>query len=295
MPGYEFHHEAYEKPNGNFLVSVDKEGAATIEDYIIEIDRNSGNIITEWDLKQSLDQRRTALSANANDWIHVNAVAHDATDNTIVISGRTQGVIKLDYDNQVKWILSPHIGWGINGRGEDLHPFLLQPLDASGNAITDTAVINGWTTTPDFEWSWYQHSNVQLPNGSWMLFDNGTARTPYAADGTDIWNAAPGKYSRAVEYKIDEANKTVQQVWTYGKDRGVATYSSIISNVQFLPEKNHILFGPGFNVANANGFGGKVVEIDYNSKQVVAEISINTANKFGFHRAKKMSAYPANM
>src|SRR5690606_21286342 len=38
MPGYGFHHEAFEKPNGNFIVTVNKEGAATIEDHIIEID-----------------------------------------------------------------------------------------------------------------------------------------------------------------------------------------------------------------------------------------------------------------
>src|SRR5690606_9792335 len=41
MPGYQFHHHVLELPNGNFLVTVTKEGISTINDFIIEIDRNS--------------------------------------------------------------------------------------------------------------------------------------------------------------------------------------------------------------------------------------------------------------
>jgi arylsulfate sulfotransferase len=302
MPGYSFHHNVQEKPNGNFVVSVTKQGSTgtngddTEEDYIIEINRQTGAIDNVWDLKQSLNPYRTALTTNMHDWIHVNSVVYDSSDNTIIISGRTQGVVKLDDKNNVVWILGAHADWGTNGRGEDLNQFLLTPLDASGNPITDTAVTNGWTSRDDFEWNWYQHSNILLPNGDIMVFDNGTTRTVYnISDGTNIYNSAPGKYSRAVEYKIDAANKTVQQVWSYGKERDQACYASIISSVQYLPETNHILFAPGFNVLNANGVGGKIVEVDYATKQVVAETSINTANKFAFHRAKKMSAYPDNM
>ena len=302
MPGYSFHHNVQEKPDGNFIVSVTKQGSTntngddTEEDYVIEINRQTGAIDNVWDLKQSLNPYRTALTTNLHDWIHVNSLVYDSTDNTIVISGRTQGIVKLDYDNNVKWILGAHSGWGTNGKGEDLNQFLLTPLDASGNPITDTAVVNGWTASNDFEWNWYQHSNIFLPNGNIMVFDNGTTRTVYnISDGTNIYNSAPGKYSRAVEYKIDEANKTVQQVWSYGKERDQDCYASIISSVQYLPEKNHILFAPGFNVLNEGGIGGKIVEVDYATKQVVAETSINTTNGFAFHRAKKMSAYPDNL
>lgn len=64
-PGYLFHHNVSEKPNGNLLLTASKPGStnvngvATIEDYVIEIDRKSGDIVTEWDLKQSLDEQRT--------------------------------------------------------------------------------------------------------------------------------------------------------------------------------------------------------------------------------------------
>ncbi|GAB3962023.1 aryl-sulfate sulfotransferase [Spirosoma harenae] len=291
---YIFHHEVSEKPNGNFLLTATKpnstylDGKPTIEDYVIEIDRQSGHVATVWDLKQSLDETRTSLSAPdgiqpASDWFHGNAVMYDSIDNTIVLSGRTQGVVKLDYNNQVKWILSPHTGWKTNRRDENLAQFLLKPLDANGNPITDTNVLAGTTISPDFEWNWYQHDITHLPNGDWMLFDNGAVRE---------FNPSAAKYSRSVTYKIDPVNMTVQQTWAYGKERGTETYSRIISSSQFLPQSKHIIFGPGYQVPNTNGKGGKVVEIDYATKQVVSEISISSANEFGFHRAKKMSIYP---
>lgn len=287
--GYTFHHDIDEKPDGNFIVSVTKagsvhqNGASTIEDYIVEINRQTGNIKTTWDLKQSLDEYRTALTDDSNDWIHVNSVLYDSTDNTIIVSGRVQGVAKLTFDNKVKWILSAHKGWGTNERGEDLNQFLLTPLDAAGNRITDTAVLQGSANHPDFEWSWYQHSTVAMPNGDYMVFDNGTVR--------NYNNDAP-KYSRAVEYKVDPVNMTIQQKWQYGKEGGLETYSAIVSKVQYLPKTDHVLFCPGYHVKNTNGQGGKIVEVDYTTRQVVSQLSISAANNWGFHRAERMSVYP---
>ena len=286
---YKFHHDINEKPDGNFIASVSKkgsirnDGSASVEDYIVEIDRVSGNIKTVWDLKELLDQSRFVLTNDKYDWVHVNAVLYDSTDNTIIISGRTQGVIKLTFDNKIKWILSPHRGWGTNGRGEDLNQFLLTPLAADGTPIMDTAVVNGTINHPDFEWCWYQHSTIQLPDGNLMLFDNGTVRN---------YNPSASNYSRAVEYKIDPDNMTIQQKWQYGKERGLETYSRIISSVQFLPNTNHVLFCPGYSVQNSKGRGGKVVEVDYATKEVVLQLSISTAIGTGFHRAKCITAYP---
>ena len=293
LPGYLFHHNVSEKRNGNFLVTVSKpgstriDGTPTIEDYVIELDRKTGQILTEWDLKQSLDEQRTSLAQspifNPADWFHGNSVAYDSTDNTIVVSGRHQGVVKLDYKNRVKWILASHRGWAVNRRGEDLNRFLLKPLDAKGAIITDTAIVNGSKAGNDFEWSWYQHSNIFLPNGDLMVFDNGDIRE---------YDNEADRYSRAVAYRIDPAKMTVQQTWTYGKERGLDTYSRIISSVEFLPDAKHVLFAPGYDVINATGRGGKVLEIDAASKAVLSEISITSANNWGFHRAMKMSAYP---
>jgi arylsulfate sulfotransferase len=290
LPGYTFHHEMYEKPDGNFLVSVSKigsthpDGSPTTEDYVVEVDRHANQLVHVWDLKQILNENRHALEPDPNDWIHVNALLYDPSDNTILLSGRFQGVAKLTYDNQVKWLLAPHRGWGPNHLGQDLRQQLLTPLDASGAAIADTAVVAGSANHPDFEWNWYQHSIQLMPNGDLLLFDNGTNRN-------FIRNAAT-HYSRAVEFRIDPVARTVRQIWTYGAARGDDTFSAIVSKVQYLPAVNHVMFCPGYEVPTGSGAGGKIIEVDYATKQPLLEMSLSAANGWGFHRSQRMNLYP---
>lgn len=283
MPGYTFHHEVSEKPNGNFLVTVNNQNStATIEDHIIEIERNSGNIVNVWDLRESLQQDRTALTTDQGDWIHVNAVTYDSNDDTIIISGRTQGVVKLTNNNEVVWILAPHRGWGTAGDGTDLTTKLLQPLDGSGQPITLAGVLDGESNTGSFEWAWYQHAPQVMPNGNVILFDNGENR-----------NYQGGNYSRAVEYEIDAANMTIQQVWSYGKSRGGVTYSRIVSDVDFHASSNHVFFSPGA-IVNSSVYG-KIIEVDYASNQVLYEASIIAPVApfdITFHRTERLSLYP---
>jgi arylsulfate sulfotransferase len=283
FPGYIFHHKVQEKPNGNFLVSVSKEGLPTIEDFIIEIDRNSNSIINTWDLRQSLEYDRKVFTTNPKDWLHVNAVAYDSIDNTILVSGRTQCVVKLDQNNQVVWILGPHREWGKAGDGTDLNTKLLTPLDRNGQKITDTAVLNGTQNHPDFEWNWCQHAIKQLPNGNYSLFDNGDQRN---YSGTNI-------YSRAVEYKIDRNAMTVQQLWSYGKARGMETFSRIVSDVDYIPANDHFIFSPGASLNPANY--GKVIEVDKSSQAVLFEATIvppsGTTISITFHRTERLMLY----
>ena len=285
MPGFRFHHEVLEKPNGNFIVSVDKIGITTIEDYIIEIDRDSKEIIRIWDLNESLDNTRTTLTQNREDWIHVNAVSYDQSDDTIIISGRTQGVVKLSATNEVICIIAPHREWNIAGNGEDLNQFLLQPLDATGAPITDQSILDGFQNHSDFEWNWYQHAARVLADGTITLFDNGDNRN----------FTTFGPYSRAVRYKIDQNNKTIQQIWEYGKDRGSEIYSRIVSDVDYLEDTNHMLISPGAIVTGSQPMG-KSIEVDIATNTIIFEASIIPPNAFAnqitFHRTDRLSLYP---
>ncbi|MGI9548285.1 MAG: aryl-sulfate sulfotransferase, partial [Flavobacteriaceae bacterium] len=258
MPGYSFHHEVHEKPNGNFLVTVNKIGAATIEDYIIEINRSSNAIINVWDLNLALQNTRTAWISDPVDWFHANAVLYDGRDDTIVISGRTQGVVKLNSNNEVVWILAPHREWGISGSGVDLNSRLLNPVDSQGQIINDPAVLDGAANHPDFEWSWYQHAPLITEEGNIMLFDNGDNRNYSGSE----------KYSRAVEYEINETAGTIQQIWQYGKERGEETYSRIVSDVDYLADDEHLLFSPGAVSFNGSLYG-QSIEVNYNTNSVV--------------------------
>jgi arylsulfate sulfotransferase len=284
FPGYNFHHEVSEKPNGNFLVTVTKQGVSTIEDFIIEIDRSSKQIVNTWDLRQSLQYSRQTLTSDPVDWIHVNALLYDQGDNTIIISGRTQGVVKLDQNNNVVWILGCHKGWGVSGNGANLANYLLQPLDKNNQPITNQDVLDGNTNHADFEWNWYQHAPLLKPDGSLMLFDNGGDNRNFS--GT-------GQYSRAVEYKINTTNKTVSQIWEYGKSRGASTFSHIVSDVDYLPASNHVIFSPGA-VNNATNYG-KVIEVDYATRNVLFEATLTPPRTFfgiSFHRTERLNLYP---
>jgi hypothetical protein len=84
----------------------------------------------------------------------------------------------------------------------------------------------------------YQHNASQLPNGDITLFDNhGTEQTPAA--------------SRAVEYKLDEVNKTVTLVWQYTNQPPI--FATFMGNVQRFANGNSFLdwgapsVNPGYN------------------------------------------------
>lgn len=283
LPGYGHHHAVLEKPNGNFLVTVNKWGLQTVEDHIIEVDRQTKSIVNEWDLRASLDPDRQTMVNNRSDWIHVNAIAYDESDNTIIISGRTQGVIKLTEDNEVVWILGNHSGWDMSGNGVDLKAKLLTPLNAMGQPITDPEVLAGTKKHSDFEWNWYQHANKLLPNGNHLMFDNGPGRN---FSNNEL-------YSRSVEYEIDEENMQVRQVWTYGKERGLETFSGIVSDTDFIPEHNRVVFSPGAMVQGGNEFG-RIVEVDYTTKEVLFEATITPPQSFysiTFHRTEWVNLY----
>ncbi len=170
LAAYKFHHMVIEKPNGNFLITATDPNKATVEDIILELDRESGSIANLWDVNESLDNSRRAWPTDLHDlevdWFHGNGLAYDPADGGIVVSGRSQCAVKLSPNNEVIWIIAPHKDWQLAGNGEDLKQFLLQPLDAQGNAITDSLVLNGEINHPDFSWDWYQHSPVVLPNGN---------------------------------------------------------------------------------------------------------------------------------
>jgi hypothetical protein len=92
----------------------------------------------------------------------------------------------------------------------------------------------------------YQHDARRLPNGNIMLFDNGNYR-PTA------------RYSRVVEYKVDEVNKIATKVWEYRHNPDIT--SNFMGNAQRLPNGNTMI-----------GWGGTVPtlsEIDTNGNVVL--------------------------
>ena len=221
--------------------------------------------------------------ATFGNWAHGNAVIYSEDDDCIIVSCRYQGIAKLSRNNQLKWLISPHKGWKNPAD-------LLTPLDMNGEKITDTKVLYGESNNEGFEWCWGSHDPVFMPNGNILLFDNGFYRN-YQTYDKDREKA----YSRSVEYKINEQQKTIQQVWQYGKERGKSCFAMGVSSTQYLPETNHVLFCPGVGTPTVNGLGGRVIEVDYKTKEVISEIHFSVPNYLAFHRANRLSLYPEGL
>jgi hypothetical protein len=84
---------------------------------------------------------------------------------------------------------------------------------------------NQFTFVNDGDGFHFQHDVRRLSNGNITLFDNRTGITPW--------------FSRAVEYQLDEVNKTATRVWQYRNTPD--TYSPYFCNTQRLPNGNTIV------------------------------------------------------
>lgn len=233
------HHDMDQKPNGNYVVLVENAPTRYNSD-IAELDRN-GNIVNFWDTDASLKSSRFDYYPS-NDWLHLNSVDFDESDNTIVISGKNGACAKLDNDNKVVWILSPHGGYNNVGWESEFQQYLLHPIDDNGNFLPQNVADGLETGFDGFEWP-YQHHSAQLNGNKLLIFDNGFGR--HFIDNANLDN-----YSRVVEYTIDPVNKTIRQDFEYGKNR-LDLYSNIVSTVD-KTDDSYLM---------CSGIAGKIVEV----------------------------------
>ncbi|WP_400262856.1 aryl-sulfate sulfotransferase [Sphingobacterium sp. SG20118] len=295
--GYGFHHEITEATNGNFLITVTKtaarlrNGEPRVNDHIIEMNPETGTVVTEWDLANLLDTARyvkpdgitpPSFSQTPNNWAHNNAIGE--IENNLLATLRYQGIVSFSRTGSIHWIISPHKYWGTKHQS-----LLLKPITENGSLVTDPDVINGDAHIAGFDWPWGPHTPVAISNDRILVFDNGYDRN-WVSNSTPIGT----NYSRIVEYKIDAANRTVQQLWSYGKERGAMGFSLAVSGVQYLKQTGHVLFCPGMGVSTSIGTGGRIVEINPTTKEVLFELEIAASSGFAFHRVTRMPLYPEN-
>ena len=270
-----YHHDYFEMENGNFLVASDNFASdeGTVEDYIVEIDRNSGEIVKRFDLKDILNEE-DGKSENWSeyDWFHNNSVWYDKNTNSITLSGRHQdAVINIDYDTgELNWIIGDPTNWS-----EDYQKYFFTPVG------------------DDFEWQWSQHAAMITPEGYVFIFDNGNNKSK----NKDEYVPASKSYSRGVMYKIDTEKMTIEQVFEYGKERGNEFYSPYISDVDYLAKDHYIIHSGGIvyvDGENSNqpaGFSENTTlvsdTVELLNNKVVFEITLPTNN----YRVEKMSLY----
>ena len=272
LPGG-YHHDYFEMEDGNLIVASDDfdNESGTVEDYVVVLDRDTGNIIKRFDLKDILNMEDGQSENWVNyDWFHNNSVWYDEKTNSITLSGRHQDiVINIDYDTgKLNWILGDNTNFS-----KEYQKYFFK-LEKG-------------------EWQWSQHAAMILPNGDVFLFDNGNNKSK----NKDEYVKAEDSYSRGVIYKLDTKNMTAKEVWQYGKERGSEFYSPYISDVDYIDEDHYIVHSGGISykngviqnqpagISNSDTLISDTVEI-LNDK-VIFEMVLPTNN----YRVEKMSLY----
>ena len=274
LPGG-YHHDYDELPNGNLLVASDdfNNPSGTVEDYIVELDRTTGNIVKTFDLKDVLPMEEGKSENWINyDWFHNNSVWYDEATNSITLSGRHQdAVINIDYESgELNWIIGDSTNWS-----EEYQKYFFTPVG------------------DDFEWQWSQHAAMITPEGYVFILDNGNNKSKVKEE----YVSAEDSYTRGVMYKIDTDEMTIEQVWEYGKERGSEFYSPYISDVDYIEKDHYIVHSGGIVCKDGKvqnqpaGLGGadELVSdtVELLNDEVIFEIKLPTNN----YRVEKMNVY----
>lgn len=263
------HHDGNELPSGNFLLTVN-DGSNYIEDTMIELNRETGEIEKTIDLKDILpeafyeDYDSTSREDGKVDWFHQNSVEYDEADNSIIISGRHQDTImKIDYDtSEIKWIMGDSSGWPENYQKY----FLNGEVKASGG----------------------QHAAIVLPDQDdndettdILYYDNNISVTRGDEETSE-------KYSEARQVRINDAEMTIEEVWTFGEELGEDYYTKIIGSARYLSNTGNRLVNFGYR---DEGQTSSIMEVTEEGETVLNVDLTDFSTSAWAYRAERFSLY----
>ncbi len=323
------HHNSIELPSGNIMVCVNNDltdvltgwgkEMLSLEDYIIELDKDSSEIVNAWDMRAFFDVDRYTLMTDGMDWFHMNDVAYDESDDSIIVSGRYQGVAKIsrggvqgavaNQEKELQWILAPHLDYGMSGwdgNGDiDPNQYLLTAVDLKGEAY-DEDVQKNLAPPPedrdDFHWPLGQHSlNITYRQGdivtlltfsnqASVIFDGeGSVDNLVYGDTSNDRSLEP--YSLVVAYEINEAERTVKQPWAQGQDMPelFCYYRSGVMLMESTANALAYSCGAELNNLENNPFNPHVIEWSSDG-DIVFHMEI-TGPETGLYRSRRLNLF----
>lgn len=237
-----FHHDVSILPNGNRLV-LSTEIREFDNYYTSELDENAprkrqkvmgdviieftpeGEIVHKWKCFDHMPVERIGYETFSRywerrgfpgviDWSHANAIVPLPNENAYLVNYRYQSaMIKVDKSSgEIDWIFAEPSGWG-----KDLQNKLLD--------------------IPEDCWNWHQHSPRFTKNGNLLFFNNNN----YQARPFEAASELRESPSYAVEYKINEQNKTVERIWDSKIEGENSLISIAMGRVSELPNSGNIL------------------------------------------------------
>jgi len=241
------HHDTIILPNDNYLALLHDGSEKYVEDELAELDRETGEVVQRLNFKDifpsEMYEDYEGHGEDVGDWIHINAVWKVEGEDSLLFSLRQQdAVMKMSYpEGEIDWIFGYPGDWPA-----EIEDYVLESNDENIKYPTGA------------------HAMMEMPDQDGnddtldiMLFDNNRIITR----GDE---AHDEEYSRAVQYRINESENTVEEIWSYGEERGTDFYSSIVGDADYLPENESVLLTSG-RVLNEdeNQRYSKIVEVSH--------------------------------
>jgi len=304
-----FHHDVIELASGNFIglglevVAFEdfpveyppgkkRAPAEVAGDVLIEFARD-GSTVRKWSVVDIIDPERLGEGSLGRgfyediyegrydslpyDITHSNALYYIEEEDALIVSSYCQcAIYKVNMaTGELLWILGDPIGWR-----EPWSKKLLQPKG-------------------DVTWPCRQHGIEMTPRGTLLVFDNGGSRRIPPQEEQPVKE----RFSRAVEYRVNEEAGTVEEVWSYGPEQE-RFVSPFISDADHLPETGNVLITDGGRFKGPDGepmatFGGhqwaRILEVTYGEKsEKIWELVIYDPEvRYSVYRAQRFrSLYP---
>jgi arylsulfate sulfotransferase len=187
---------------GKIGIILDADTTTHLESAVIEVDA-LGNVLKTWDMAHVVSAAMIAggddpsqfVFPTPNDWFHLNGVAYNRADDSLVVSSRENFLICLDYNTSaIKWILGdPTKKWhqfpSLRKFALTLAAGSLPPIGQHAPSIT------------------FDQNILVLDNGQQSLFQS--------PRGAQRYYASPRKYS------LDPIGRTATEVWNFPMNQSV--------------------------------------------------------------------------
>jgi len=250
LGNYKLHHDYVFDENGNMLILATDTTQDSVEDIVLKLDVNSGEVTEVLDLGDLFGEYKKTCVKNSSDeldWMHINTIQYIGNGSVLLSSRETSTIIKVDniYDGPVVsymigekdfWKDTSYVSLLLNKKGD----FTIQGGQHTITYETDESLADGQyylymfdnnigisETRPDYDWS---------------------------SIGLKVSSAVDGKNSKYYKYLVDENEGTFELV-----DSFKVPYSRYVSSAQEI----------GDNVLVDSGLKGTFTECDADHKAIV--------------------------
>lgn len=215
-----YHHDGLELANGNLIILTTDLDNESVADHIVELDRKTGKVVKEWNLKDIVTKIDPDLMGDEEiTWGWINSIYYDKKSDNLILSVRNQNsVVAIGYsDSKIKWILGDSKYW---------------------TKAFDKYLIKG--RGPGFIYPMGQHSVKIMEDGKLSIFNNGyDAYKEEAKSCKSLRNNA----SYAVIYSLDLDSMEAKVEWKFG---GREYFSYALSSFTHTSD-NHKVFNSGWH------------------------------------------------